>query len=192
MLALSPLVPPPRRRSVHRRGSLFPVRPATSSPRVDAGQDRSSLYPNIALASLFTLRILPCPNRVHTCSCRGHRRRPRNRAAEPSSSPEASSLSRLRRHPSCSHRRGRAAGTHPRQLSRHLPHLERKPKHPDRDHLVALLHLADENVLPPGCTSVRPSQCTCSSARTHAGEHPGVPPRSSPPWPSHRHAYALK
>jgi hypothetical protein len=66
MLALSPLVPPPRRRFVHRRGSLFPVRPATSSPRVDAGQDHSSLYPNIALASLFTLRILPCPNRVHT------------------------------------------------------------------------------------------------------------------------------
>jgi hypothetical protein len=32
-----------------------------------------------------------------------------------------------------------------------------KPKHPDRDHLVALLHLAAENVLPPGRTSVRPS-----------------------------------
>jgi hypothetical protein len=27
---------------------------------------------------------------------------------------------------------------------------------------------------------------------THAGEHPGVPPRSSPPWPSHRHACVLK
>jgi hypothetical protein len=67
-----------------------------------------------------------------------------------------------------------------------------KPKHLDRDHLVALLHLAAENVLPPGRTSVRPSQCMCSSARTHAGEHLGVLPRSSPPWPSHRHAYTLK
>jgi hypothetical protein len=66
MLALSPLVPLPRRCFIHCRGSLFPVRPAASSPWVDAGQDRSSLYPNIALASLFTLRILPCPNRVHT------------------------------------------------------------------------------------------------------------------------------
>jgi hypothetical protein len=67
-----------------------------------------------------------------------------------------------------------------------------KPKHPDRDHLVALLHLAVENVLPPGRTSVRPRQCTRSSTRTHAGEHPGVPPRSSPPWPSHLLACALK
>jgi hypothetical protein len=66
MLALSPLVPPTRRRSVHRRGTLSPVRPATSSPRVDAEQDRFFLYPIGALASLFTLRILPCPNRVHT------------------------------------------------------------------------------------------------------------------------------
>jgi hypothetical protein len=55
-----------------------------------------------------------------------------------------------------------------------------KPKHPDRDHLIALLHLAAENVLPPRRTSVRPSQCSCLSTRTHAGEHPGVPPWSSP------------
>jgi hypothetical protein len=67
-----------------------------------------------------------------------------------------------------------------------------KPKHPDRDHLVALLHLAAEDVLPPGRMTVRPSQCACPSTRTHAGEHHGVPPRSSPLWPSHRHAYALK
>jgi hypothetical protein len=60
MLALSPLVPPSRRHFVHRRGSLSPVRPATSSPRVDAGQDRSSLYPIGALASLFMLSVLPC------------------------------------------------------------------------------------------------------------------------------------
>jgi hypothetical protein len=33
---------------------------------------------------------------------------------------------------------------------------------------------------PPGRTSVRPSQCMCSSTRPHAGEHPGVPPWSSP------------
>jgi hypothetical protein len=67
MLALSPLVPPPRRRFVHHRGSLFPVRPATSSLRVDAGQDRSFLYPISALASLFTLRVLLCPTaRTHT------------------------------------------------------------------------------------------------------------------------------
>jgi hypothetical protein len=33
---------------------------------------------------------------------------------------------------------------------------------------------------PPGRTSVRPSQCMCSSTRPHAGEHPGVPPGSSP------------
>jgi hypothetical protein len=65
-----------------------------------------------------------------------------------------------------------------------------KPKHPDRDH--PSLYFTAENVLPPGRTGVRPSQCTCSSARTHAGKHPDVPPRSSPPWPSHRHAYALK
>jgi hypothetical protein len=60
MLALSPLVLPTRRRFVHRRGSLSPVRPATSSPRVDVGQDRSSLYPIGALASLFMLSVLPC------------------------------------------------------------------------------------------------------------------------------------
>jgi hypothetical protein len=67
-----------------------------------------------------------------------------------------------------------------------------KLKHPVRDRPVALLHLAAEDVLPPRRTSVSPSQCTCSSTRTHVGEHPGVPPRNSPPWPSHRHACALK
>jgi hypothetical protein len=66
MLARAPLVPPLGRRFVHRRGSLFPVRPATPSPWVDAGQDRSFLYPISALTSLFTLRFLPCLNRVHT------------------------------------------------------------------------------------------------------------------------------
>jgi hypothetical protein len=66
MLARAPLVPPPRRCFVHCRGPLFHVRPAASSPWVDAGQDRSFLYPISALTSLFTLRILPCPNRVHT------------------------------------------------------------------------------------------------------------------------------
>jgi hypothetical protein len=60
MLALSPLVLPSRRHFIHRRGSLSPVQPATSSPRVDAGQDRSSLYPTGALASLFMLSVLPC------------------------------------------------------------------------------------------------------------------------------------
>jgi hypothetical protein len=67
-----------------------------------------------------------------------------------------------------------------------------KLKHPVHDRLVALLHLTAENVSPPRRTNVRPSQCSCSSARAHTGEHPGVPPRSSPPWPSHRHACALK
>jgi hypothetical protein len=61
MLALSPLVPPSRRHFVHRRGSLLPVGPATSSPWVDAGQGRSSLYPVGALASLLMLRVLLCP-----------------------------------------------------------------------------------------------------------------------------------
>jgi hypothetical protein len=55
----------------------------------------------------------------------GRRRRMRNRAAELSSSPEASPLSRLRRCTSCPRRRGRATGTHPCQPSRRLPHLER-------------------------------------------------------------------
>jgi hypothetical protein len=67
-----------------------------------------------------------------------------------------------------------------------------KLKHPVRDRPVALLHLAAEDVLPPRRTSVRPSQCTCSSTHTHVGEHPGVPSRSSPPWPSHLLACALK
>jgi hypothetical protein len=61
MLACTPLVPPTRRRFVHRRGSLFPVGPATSSPWVDAGHDCSSLYPISALASLLMLRVLLCP-----------------------------------------------------------------------------------------------------------------------------------
>jgi hypothetical protein len=61
MLALSSLVLPSRRHFVHRRGSLSPVQPATSSPRVDAGQDRSSPYPIRALASLLMLRVLLCP-----------------------------------------------------------------------------------------------------------------------------------
>jgi hypothetical protein len=61
MLAHTPLVPPTRRRFVHRRGPLFPVGPATSSPWVDAGYDRSSLYPISALASLLMLRVLLCP-----------------------------------------------------------------------------------------------------------------------------------
>jgi hypothetical protein len=60
MLALSPLVLPSRRHFVHRRGSLLPVGPATSSPWVDAGHDRSSLYPISALASLLMLSVLPC------------------------------------------------------------------------------------------------------------------------------------
>jgi hypothetical protein len=66
MLARAPLIPPPRRRFVHRRGSLFPIRPATPSSWVDAGQDRSFLYPISALTSLFTLHIMPCLNCVHT------------------------------------------------------------------------------------------------------------------------------
>jgi hypothetical protein len=61
MLARTPLVLSTRRRFVHRRGSLFPVGPATSSPWVDAGHDRSSLYPISALASLLMLRVLLCP-----------------------------------------------------------------------------------------------------------------------------------
>jgi hypothetical protein len=49
--------------------SLFPVRSATLSPRVDTGQGRSFLYPNGAPAFLFALRVLPCPTartHVHT------------------------------------------------------------------------------------------------------------------------------
>jgi hypothetical protein len=61
MLARTPLVPPTRRRFVHRRGSLLPVGPTTSSPWVDTGHDRSSLYPISALASLLMLRVLLCP-----------------------------------------------------------------------------------------------------------------------------------
>jgi hypothetical protein len=66
--------------------------------------------------------VQPC---AHACPCEGRRRCARNRAAEPSLSPEALPLSRLRRHPSCSRRRVRATGTRPRQPNRHLAHLER-------------------------------------------------------------------
>jgi hypothetical protein len=54
MLALPPLVPPPRRRFVRRRGSLFPVRPATSSPWVDAA--RGTVPPS----RLCRPRLRPC------------------------------------------------------------------------------------------------------------------------------------
>jgi hypothetical protein len=179
MLALSPLVPPTRRRFVHRRGSLLPVGPATSSPWVDAGHDRSSLYPISALASLLMLRVLLCPTTgAPTPVWGGCRHCARNRAAEPSSSPEVLPLSRLRRRPSCSRRRGRATGTHARQPNRRLARLER-----NRSIQIATtpsLYFTAENVLPPGRTSVRPIQCSCSPTRTHAGEHPGVPPGSSP------------
>jgi hypothetical protein len=180
MLARTPLVPPTRRRFVHRRGSLLPVGPATSSPRVDAGQDRSSLYPIGALASLFMLSVLPCLT-VRT------RARVRDVDAARGTAPP----SRLRRPGLCPCRDcvavllAIAVVAEPPALTRANPVAafctpRTKPKHPDRDHLVALLHLSAENVLPPGRTSVRPSQCSCSSTRTHAGEHPGVPPRSSP------------
>jgi hypothetical protein len=191
MLARTPLVPPTRRRFVHRRGSLLPVGPATSSPWVDAGHDRSSLYPISALASLLMLRVLLCPTTGTPTPVWGGRRHcARNRAAEPSSSPGVLPLSRLRRRPSCSRRRGRATGTHPRQPSRRLPHRERNQSIQIATTLS--LYFTAEDVLPPGHTSVRPSQCSCSFTRTHAGEHPGVPPRSLPPWPSHRHACARK
>jgi hypothetical protein len=147
MLALSPLVPPPRRHSVHRQGSLFPIRPATSSPWVDAGQDRSSLYPISALASLLMLRVLLCPT----------------------------------------------TGNHPRQPNRRLAHLERNQSTQiATTSSLCFTSPPRTSFRPPGRTSVRTSQCVRSSTRTHAGEHPGVPPRSSPLWPSHRHACALK
>jgi hypothetical protein len=63
--------------------------------------------------------------RAHKRPCEGRRRCVRNRAAEPSSSPGALPLSRLRRRPSCSRRCGRATGNHPRQPNRRLAHLER-------------------------------------------------------------------
>jgi hypothetical protein len=53
-----------------------------------------------------------------------------------------------------------------------------KPKHPIAT--TPSLYFTAEDVFPPRRTSVRPSQCSCSSTRPHAGEHPGVPPWSSP------------
>jgi hypothetical protein len=157
--------------------------------------DKAALFSTLSvpLASLFTLRVLLCPTGAHTRPCEGRRRCARNRAAEPSSSPEALPLSRLRRRPSCSRRRGRATGTHPRQPGRRLPHLERNQS--IQIATTSSLYFTSPlrtSFRPTGRTSVRPSQCTWSSTRTHAGEHPDVPPRSSPPWPSHRHACALK
>jgi hypothetical protein len=54
-----------------RRGSLFPVRHATSSPWVDASQGRSFLYPINALASPFALCVLPCPTARRHVHARG-------------------------------------------------------------------------------------------------------------------------
>jgi hypothetical protein len=46
-------------------------------------------------------------------------------------------------------------------------HTSSEPKHLDRDHPVALFHLAAEDVLPPGRMSAKQSQCMCSSTHTH-------------------------
>jgi hypothetical protein len=76
MPAHARLVPPPRRRFVRHRGSLFPVRPATSSPWVDTGQGRSFLYHNGAPAFPFVLRVLPCPTAHTRTRARTHARFP--------------------------------------------------------------------------------------------------------------------
>jgi hypothetical protein len=143
-VSVSPISP----RSVHRRGSPFPIRPATSSPWVDAGQDRSSLYPVRALASLLMLRVLLCPTaRTHTpvWGTSTLREEPRRRAvfvARGFALVATASPSFLLSPSWLSHRHSPA----PTLSSPSTPRA--KPKHPDHDHLVALFHLAAKDVLP--------------------------------------------
>jgi hypothetical protein len=192
MLARTPLDPPPRRSFVHRRGSLFPVGPATSSPWVDAGHDRSSLYPISALASLLMLRVFLCPTTGTPTPMWGDVDTARGTAPP----------SRLRRPGLCPCRDcvavllALAVVAEPPALTRANPVVafpissEAKASRSRPPRLST--SPPRTSFRPPGRVSVRPSQCTCSSTRTHAGEHPGVPPRSSPPWPSDLLACALK
>jgi hypothetical protein len=168
MLALSPLVPPPRRHSVHHRGSLFPVRPATSSSWVDASQDRSSLYPISALASLLMLRVLLCPTaQTHTTmwGTSTLREEPHRRAvfvARGFSLVATASPSFLLSPSWPSHRHSVA----PTQPSPCTPRA--KLKHPDRDHLVALFHLTVEDVLLTAWAHERQAKSVHVFVHTHA------------------------
>jgi hypothetical protein len=66
-----------------RRGSLFHVHRTTTSSWVDAGQLRTFLYPINAIASTFTLCVLPCPTACTHMHARGtlvSREEPRHRA----------------------------------------------------------------------------------------------------------------
>jgi hypothetical protein len=121
--------------------SLFPDRRTTSSSWVDASQDRCFLYPISALASLFTLRVLPCPTAcTHTL-----REEPRYQAvfvARGFALVATVSPSFLLSPLWPSHRHSPA----PTQPSPCTPRA--KAKHPDRDHLTALFHLTAEDILP--------------------------------------------
>jgi hypothetical protein len=168
MLSHAPLVPPPRQRFVHRRGPLFLVCPAASSPWVDASQDSSFLYPISALASLCTLSVLPCPTVCTHMPVWGtptppeEPRHPAIFVAQGFALAATASPSFLLSPSWLSHRHSTA----PTQPSPCTPRA--KPKHPDHDHLVALFHLTTEDVLPTAWAHEHQAKSVHVFVHTHA------------------------